>query len=84
MNGRRRRLAGIAAAIAVLHLAGMTAKAQTGYPDRPVKIVVPIAPGGSYDLVGVWDMPDEKLAPFVASEYESWTKLIRSAGIKLD
>jgi tripartite-type tricarboxylate transporter receptor subunit TctC len=29
-----------------------TASAQTGYPDRPVKIIVPIGPGGSYDLVG--------------------------------
>src|SRR6188768_4503522 len=28
------------------------AHAQTGYPDRPVKIIVPIGPGGSYDLVG--------------------------------
>jgi tripartite-type tricarboxylate transporter receptor subunit TctC len=32
----------------------------------------------------VWDLPDEKLDGFVASEYESWTKLIREAGIKLD
>src|SRR5215813_1008504 len=29
-----------------------TASAQAGYPDRPVKIIVPIGPGGSYDLVG--------------------------------
>jgi len=28
------------------------AHAQTGYPDHPVKIIVPIGPGGSYDLVG--------------------------------
>ena len=28
------------------------AHAQSGYPDRPVKIIVPIGPGGSYDLVG--------------------------------
>src|SRR4051794_12774833 len=28
------------------------AQAQTGYPDRSVKIIVPIGPGGSYDLVG--------------------------------
>ena len=46
-----------------LPLAGMAARApracgvaaahaQTGYPDRPVKIIVPIGPGGSYDLVG--------------------------------
>jgi tripartite-type tricarboxylate transporter receptor subunit TctC len=31
-----------------------------------------------------WDLPDDKLDGFVASEYETWTKLIRDAGIKLD
>jgi tripartite-type tricarboxylate transporter receptor subunit TctC len=32
----------------------------------------------------VWDMPSDRLDAFVASEYDSWTKLIREAGIKLD
>lgn len=32
----------------------------------------------------VWDVPDDKLNAFVASEHETWTKLIREAGIKLD
>jgi tripartite-type tricarboxylate transporter receptor subunit TctC len=32
----------------------------------------------------VWDVPDEKLASFVASEHQTWTRLIREAGIKLD
>jgi len=32
----------------------------------------------------VWDLPDDKLDGFVNSEYETWTKLIRDAGIKLD
>jgi tripartite-type tricarboxylate transporter receptor subunit TctC len=32
----------------------------------------------------VWDMPADRLDGFVAGEYESWTKLIREAGIKLD
>jgi tripartite-type tricarboxylate transporter receptor subunit TctC len=31
-----------------------------------------------------WDVPDDKLSGFVAAEHESWTKLIREAGIKLD
>jgi tripartite-type tricarboxylate transporter receptor subunit TctC len=32
----------------------------------------------------VWDLPDDKLDGFVNSEYETWTKLICDAGIKLD
>src|SRR5882724_6117009 len=31
-----------------------------------------------------WDLPDDRLEAFVASEYQNWTKLIREAGIKLD
>jgi tripartite-type tricarboxylate transporter receptor subunit TctC len=32
----------------------------------------------------VWDLADDKLDAFIASEYDAWTKLIREAGIKLD
>src|SRR6187431_1697420 len=38
--------------LALLVLGVAPGHAQTGYPDRPVKIIVPIGPGGSYDLVG--------------------------------
>jgi tripartite-type tricarboxylate transporter receptor subunit TctC len=44
-------MARTAVALAFLTL-GAAAQAQTTYPDRPVKIIVPIGPGGSYDLVG--------------------------------
>src|ERR1700694_2023475 len=47
-----RSLAWIATALAPLALGVAVAQAQANYPDRPVKIVVPIGPGGSYDLVG--------------------------------
>ncbi|MBR0715197.1 tripartite tricarboxylate transporter substrate binding protein [Bradyrhizobium liaoningense] len=45
------------AAIAVAFTLGIAPtlapiQAQTNYPERPVKIIVPIGPGGSYDLVG--------------------------------
>jgi tripartite-type tricarboxylate transporter receptor subunit TctC len=52
MMGFCRSLAGIAAALAPLALSIAVAQAQTTYPDHPVKIIVPIGPGGSYDLVG--------------------------------
>jgi tripartite-type tricarboxylate transporter receptor subunit TctC len=32
----------------------------------------------------VFDLPDDRLEAFVASEYDNWTKLIHAAGIKLD
>ena len=41
------------AAIAVTIALGLApVLAQGAYPERPVKIIVPIGPGGSYDLVG--------------------------------
>jgi tripartite-type tricarboxylate transporter receptor subunit TctC len=38
--------------LALLACGVAAAHAQTSYPDRAVKIIVPIGPGGSYDLVG--------------------------------
>src|ERR1700682_3638473 len=50
MSGCCRALAGIALASFAFSIA--VEQAQTAYPNRPVKIIVPIGPGGSYDLVG--------------------------------
>src|SRR3981189_2634947 len=52
MLGFCRSLAWTAAALAPLAFGAAAAQAQANYPDRPVKIIVPIGPGGSYDLVG--------------------------------
>src|SRR5947209_15290332 len=42
----------LAAIVTALALTYGPAQAQSGYPNRSVKIIVPIAPGGSYDVVG--------------------------------
>jgi len=42
----------LAATAVTLALGIVPACAQATYPERPVKIIVPIGPGGSYDLVG--------------------------------
>ena len=52
MTGFGRALAWIVATLVPLAFGVAAAQAQTSYPDRPVKIIVPLGPGGSYDLVG--------------------------------
>ncbi len=52
MIGFGRSPARIAAWLAIFAFSVAGARAETSYPDRPVKIVVPIGAGGSYDLVG--------------------------------
>lgn len=52
---RRRVLQGAGAGVAALTLGGpirgMSARAQGRWPDRPVRFIVPLAPGGAIDFV---------------------------------
>jgi tripartite-type tricarboxylate transporter receptor subunit TctC len=49
---RRNFLKAGMAAVAVVHALPRAGFAQAGYPDRPVKLIVPFPPGGAYDTVG--------------------------------
>ncbi|MEO8443272.1 MAG: tripartite tricarboxylate transporter substrate binding protein [Betaproteobacteria bacterium] len=50
--GRRRTLAGAAIIALSSGILAMPAWAQSNYPQRPVRMVVPFAPGGASDFVG--------------------------------
>ncbi len=47
---RRRTFLGWSAASRILAIPGFSAQAQERYPDRPIRLIVPFAPGGETDL----------------------------------
>src|SRR5436305_14119784 len=49
---RAMRMPAIAAIIALSAFAATQARAQADYPQRPVRMVIPFAPGGASDFVG--------------------------------
>ena len=51
MDGIAKIVVGIAAGVAIL-MSPTVVLAQSDYPNRPIKLIVGFAPGGSTDMVG--------------------------------
>ena len=58
----------------VLSLLGAAGSAQAEYPERPIRLIIPSAAGGS---------PDE-FTRFLAAEAKKWGDIIRASNIKAD
>jgi tripartite-type tricarboxylate transporter receptor subunit TctC len=81
---RRSALAGVAALSAASLCLSRAAFAQ-GFPNKPIKIVVPFAAGSATDLTGRMEISPlglDEFAAYVKSETEWWTKSIKAAGIE--
>lgn len=53
---------------------------EAGFPERPVRVIVPTSPGGILDTVIRLLAP--KLAAHIRKETVRWAKVIKASGIR--
>ena len=83
-------------ALAARALGPRAALAQSKYPERPIRLVIPFTPGGVNDAIGrPWafiasgfephiDSSPDKARRFVDGEIARWTPIIKAIGLKLE
>ena len=75
------RYAVAAAVLASLSCVGAHAQDSKNYPTKPVRFIVPFAPGGGVDIVG---STRQEFAAFIKIELEKAGRIIRQANIRAD
>lgn len=60
--------------------------AQSDYPNKPVRFIVPFPPGGNVDLMAraIGQKLSENFGSFIKTEVAKWAKVVKIAGIRLE